>query len=170
MSRTPRFLAALSTVAVLGTAVLACGADDSARDTAGGIVSDSPSTAPLETTSAVAVPGVHGEPVDIAADVATRWNELGGPASALGMPTGPSTEVEGGSQTPFERGMIVLTPDARPFVVQGEILSAYLEAGGPEGGLGFPTSDEATTDGGWISTFEGGSIAFLDGAVVVEEN
>ena len=54
----------------------------------------------------------------------------------LGRVTGPATEVEGGSVVDFERGAIVLTPRGRPFVVQGEILAAYREAGGPAGDLG----------------------------------
>ncbi|MBB1044183.1 hypothetical protein G6018_06620, partial [Dietzia sp. DQ11-44] len=78
-----------------------------------------------------------------------------------------ATDVEGGSITEFERGAIVLTPAGRAFVVQGEILAAYLDAGGPAGELGFPTADEATTDGGWISTFEGGVITYLDGVAEV---
>ena len=62
----------------------------------------------------------------------------------------------------------MLTPSGNAFVVQGEILAAYREAGGPAGELGFPVSDETTTDGGWISAFENGTIAFLDGRPVVE--
>ena len=41
---------------------------------------------------------------------------------------------------------------------------------GPGGELGFPTADEATTDGGWISTFDGGVITYLDGVAEVELN
>ncbi len=120
------------------------------------------------TTSSTPVPGSAGSPVDIPAAVAQRWEELGGEQGMLGRVTGPATEVEGGSVVDFERGAIVLTPRGRPFVVQGEILAAYREAGGPAGDLGFPTADEATTDGGWISTFEGGVITYLDGVAEVE--
>ena len=62
--------------------------------------------------------------------VTPRAEELGGEQGMLGRVTGPATEVEGGSVVDFERGAIVLTPRGRPFVVQGEILAAYREAGG----------------------------------------
>jgi len=100
--------------------------------------------------------------------VAERWAELGGEEGDLGRASGPATDVAGGSVADFERGTIVLTPAGRAFVVQGAILEAYREAGGPEGELGFPTSDETTTDGGWVSAFENGSIAYVDGRPVVE--
>ena len=52
--------------------------------------------------------------------------------------------------------------------MQGEILTTYLDSGGPGGDLGFPTADEASTDGGWISTFDGGVITYLDGVAEME--
>lgn len=122
----------------------------------------------MTTTKLAPVPGVDGGLVDLPAAVVQRWNDLGGPSGVLGAAVGPATDVAGGSITDFESGAIVLDPEGRPFVVQGEILSAYRDAGGPTGELGYPTSDEATTDGGWISTFEGGAITFLDGKVVIE--
>lgn len=73
-------------------------------------------------------------------------------------------DVDGGSITGFEQGALVQTPSGRAFLVQGEILTTPTSrAGGPGGELGFPTADEATTDGGWISTFDGGVITYLDG-------
>ncbi|MDX2355802.1 hypothetical protein [Dietzia sp. PP-33] len=169
MDRITRVLATLTLAALTGAGVAACSSDEGQGGGSGGAGSSSPPTSEVRTTtSSAAVPGPADSMVDIPAPVADRWNELGGEAGALGRATGPATEVEGGSITQFERGSIVLSPEGRAFVVQGAILEAYLEAGGPAGELGFPTADEATTDGGWISTFEGGVITFIDGRPVVE--
>lgn len=169
MHRLPRALAVLTTVTALSASITACGSDDPGSDDTAGPGSQNTTTASQMTTTGPApLPSADGQTVDVVALVAERWEQLGGPESGLGLPTGPSTAVEGGSVTEFERGMIALTPEGRAFVVQGEILTAYREAGGPAGELGFPTSDETTTDDGWISTFEHGTIAFLDGEPVVE--
>lgn len=168
MHRITRVLVAL-TVAATTMSVTACATDsrEATQDPAPGV---SATTSEMTTTSSAPVPGVDGEPVELPAPVAKRWNELGGPTGGLGPVTGPATDVEGGSVTDFERGTIVLDPTGGAFVVQGEILDAYRDAGGPAGELGFPTSDEATTDGGWISTFEGGIITVLGGEATVERS
>ncbi|MBB1030168.1 hypothetical protein G6027_04540 [Dietzia sp. SLG310A2-38A2] len=166
MNRITRALAAVTVAAAAAAGLSACGTDgESDQDGATGA---SPATSEvMTTTSSAPVPGPADSTVDIPAPVADRWNDLGGEAGELGRATGPATDVEDGSITEFERGAIVLTPAGRAFVVQGEILTAYLDAGGPGGELGFPTADEATTDGGWISTFEGGVITYLDGVAEV---
>ena len=171
MDRITRVLAPLALAVVTGAGLVACSSGDgpTAGDPAAPTSPTAVTTAETATTtSSTPVPGPAGSPVDIPAAVAQRWEELGGEQGMLGRVTGPATEVEGGSVVDFERGAIVLTPRGRPFVVQGEILAAYREAGGPAGDLGFPTADEATTDGGWISTFEGGVITYLDGVAEVE--
>ncbi|MET3860354.1 uncharacterized protein with LGFP repeats [Dietzia sp. 2505] len=166
MNRITRALAAVTVAAATTAGLSACGTDgDPGPDEATGV---SPTTSEvMTTTSSAPVPGPADTTVDIPAPVAERWNDLGGEAGELGRAGGPATDVGGGSITGFERGAIVLTPAGRAFVVQGEILTAYLDAGGPGGELGFPTADEATTDGGWISTFEGGVITYLDGVAEV---
>lgn len=169
-SRTPRPLAsapvAAAALAVITAAALtACAADDGEADQGG---TTPPSSSTVAVTSSSAVPGPDGGTVELPEPVAERWAELGGEEGDLGRASGPATNVAGGSVADFERGTIVLTPAGRAFVVQGAILEAYREAGGPEGELGFPTSDETTTDGGWVSAFENGSIAYVDGRPVVE--
>lgn len=166
MDKITRVLAPLTLAAVLGAGLAACSGDEGGE--AGGGATPVTSQEMTTTASSTPVPGPADSSVDIPVAVADRWNELGGEQGDLGRPTGPATEIEGGSITDFERGAIVLTPSGRSFVVQGEILVAYRETGGPEGELGFPTADEATTDGGWISTFEGGVITYLDGVAEVE--
>ncbi|HJC29957.1 MAG TPA: hypothetical protein H9759_11245 [Candidatus Dietzia intestinipullorum] len=168
MPRLARAVAALTVAGAVAASLASCSSEDAGNDGDGPAATVT--TAPATTTSTAPVTGTDGEPVDLPAPVADRWSELGGPDSGPGLPTGPATEVEGGSVTEFEHAMIVLDRDGRAFVVQGEIADAYRDSGGPAGELGFPTSDEATTDGGWISTFENGTIALLDGEVLVEND
>ena len=165
MDRLTRALAPLALATVLGASLIACSGEGSggAGETAAPATSEESTT-----TSSTPVPGPAESVINIPVAVADRWNTLGGEQSDLGRVTGPARTVAGGSITDFERGSIVLTPSGRAFVVQGEILTSYREAGGPAGELGFPTADEATTDGGWISVFENGTIAYLDGQPVVE--
>lgn len=175
MTSTARVLATLTFTAVVAAGAGGC--SPAGDDTAAGPTSPAPGGASaaetstvMTTTSSSPVPGPADTPVDVPGPVAERWNALGGLASDLGPATGPAEEVAGGSITTFERGAIVLTPAGEAFVVQGEILVAYLDSGGPSGELGFPVSDETTTDGGWVSAFEHGAITYLDGVAEVELN
>lgn len=169
MDRMTRVLAPLAVAVVTGAALVACSSEDgpAAGDPAAPAVPTLTTTRTATTTSSTPVPGPAETPVDIPVAVADRWSELGGEQGTLGRVTGPAMDVEGGAVVDFEGGAVVLTPTGRAFVVQGEILAAYREAGGPAGDLGFPTADEATTDGGWISTFDGGVITYLDGVAEV---
>lgn len=162
MHRITRGLAVAAVVA--GMTLTGCAADDTEGEAGGATTAPTTGT----TTSSTPVPAAEGEPVDLPGPAAERWTTLGGPDGELGPPTGSATDVAGGSITEFERGAVVVDPAGRAFVVQGRILDAYREAGGPAGELGFPSSDETTTDGGWITAFEHGTIAFLDGDAVVE--
>ena len=164
MDRITRGFAALTLTALTGAGMVGCSSDEPGASPG---VTAEPTTSGMTTTSSTPVPGPADAEVDIPAAVADRWNELGGAEGGLGPVSGPAAEVEGGTVVDFERGAIVLTPEGRAFVVQGEILTAYREAGGPTGDLGFPTSDETTTDGGWISTFDGGAITYIDGRTEV---
>ena len=167
MDKVTRVLAAVSLAAVAGAGLTACASGDDAPEGGAG---EPAVSATMTTTTSAPVPGPEGTTVEIPAVVADRWNELGGLDGDLGAAAGPAEDVESGSITAFERGALVLTPAGRVFVVQGEILAAYLDSGGPAGDLGFPTADEASTDGGWISTFDGGVITYLDGVAEVTVN
>ena len=167
MDRITRGLAALTVTALTGAAMVGCSSDEADVSPE---VTAAPTTSGTTTTSSTPVPGPADTEVDIPAAVADRWNELGGTEGGLGPVSGPATDVAGGAVVDFDGGAIVLNPDGRAFVVQGEILTAYREAGGPGGELGFPTSDEATTDGGWISTFDGGAITYINGRTEVLTN
>ncbi len=160
-------MAAAALLAAAGVGLGACSSDSPAPEkTAGDTTTSMPRDA--ATAGPADVAGPDGVTVRVPAPVAERWSQLGGAAGTLGPAVGPATEVEGGSVADFAGGTLVLTPAGRVFVVQGGILEAYRAAGGPAGELGFPISDETTTDGGWISAFEGGTIALLGGEPVVE--
>ena len=105
--------------------------------------------------------------VSLDGPTAAAYTRLGG-ATALGAPTGMSEKVGDGSMTPFANGTIYTSP-AGSYLVQGKILEAYTQGGGPSGSLGWPTADETTTgggykvaNGGWISEFQNGSITWLN--------
>ena len=118
------------------------------------------------TPTSMNVPGV-GE-VSLDGPTAGAYERLGG-ATALGAPTGMSKTVGDGTVTPFANGTIFSSP-AGSYMVQGEILTRYMdEQGGPAGALGWPTADETTTgggskvaNGGWISEFQNGTITWLN--------
>ena len=101
--------------------------------------------------------------VEVPAAVADKYEELGGASSHLGAPSGEAQKVGDGQRQDFEGGSIFVDPEGNAFLVQGKILEKYEEEGGPESDKGWPTADEAETDGGWISTFTGGDITYVNG-------
>ncbi|WP_333617871.1 LGFP repeat-containing protein [Dietzia sp.] len=101
--------------------------------------------------------------VQVPAAVADKYEELGGESSHLGAPKGEPQKVGEGQRQDFDGGSIFVDPEGKAFLVQGKILERYEEQGGPESQLGWPTADEATQEGGWISTFQNGNITFVNG-------
>ena len=89
------------------------------------------------------------------------WLATGGPGGYLGFPTTSDTPVPGkGAYVRFQGGDVYWSPTTGTQIVRGEILNAWLAAGGATGYLGFPTtSDAATTDGrGYFVRFQGGDV------------
>jgi uncharacterized protein with LGFP repeats len=71
----------------------------------------------------------------------------GGTLGPLGASEGPPYPIGGdGLGQNFAGGKIFYSPKTGANVVTGQVLAKYESVGGPEGDLGFPTSDEA--DGG----------------------
>jgi uncharacterized protein with LGFP repeats len=112
--------------------------------------------------------------VALNADGAAAYTRLGG-AAVLGAPTAMPEKlknVESGREGyayQFANGTIFDSPDRGAFMVQGELLKAYLKDGGPAGQLGWPTADEAETGGGpevakggWMGEFENGTLILLN--------
>ncbi len=171
MNRIIRALTVLTVAAATGLGTTACSSGvEGGGDASGTAAVTASEEMTTTTTISSTVPGPADTTVELPGAVADRWAELGGAEGELGPATGPAVDVDGGSIAQFERGALVLTPAGRVFVVQGEILQAYLAEDGPGGELGFPTADEASTDGGWISTFTGGVITYIDGVSEVTVN
>jgi len=85
-------------------------------------------------------------------------------------PTGGPERVGDGLFETFSNGTIFSSPATGAHVVPpGDILNTYLAHGGPEGALGFPTSDPfevcggaANTHGGWCVKFEHGYVRSIN--------
>jgi uncharacterized protein with LGFP repeats len=90
------------------------------------------------------------------------WLRTGGSGGYLGFPTSSDTAVAGGrgAYVRFQGGDVYWSPTTGTQIVRGEILKAWLAAGGATGSLGFPTtSDARTADGrGYVVRFQGGDV------------
>ncbi|WP_448617629.1 N-acetylmuramoyl-L-alanine amidase [Geodermatophilus sp. URMC 65] len=90
-----------------------------------------------------------------------RYLASGGPA-VLGPPVSDDAPTPGGKGAfvRFQHGDVYWSPTTGSQLVRGDILAAWLAAGGATGSLGFPTtSDAPTPDGrGYFVRFQGGDI------------
>jgi uncharacterized protein with LGFP repeats len=116
--------------------------------------------------TSIDVPGIGA--VNLDGPTADAFTKAGGEAT-LGLPTGQAEKVGDGTAQAFTHGTIYSSPATGAYVVQGEILKVYTGQGGPTGPLGFPVASEIQTaggpdvaNGGWISDFQHGSIAWLN--------
>ena len=95
-----------------------------------------------------------------------EYTDVSGPDGVLGLPTSkvsPVTGVPGCaggcSRTSFDDGRIYWKSGSGADALWGRVLNVFLERGGADGSLGFPTSRVQETGGGGTSaTFEHGSI------------
>lgn len=98
-------------------------------------------------------------------DLLGEYQGVGGPGGRLGLPTSrvhAATATGGGcshcGRVSFEGGRIYWKGSVGAYALWGPVLRAYLDIGGPSR-LGYPTSRPARTgEGGWVGSFEGGSI------------
>ncbi|MGR6965918.1 N-acetylmuramoyl-L-alanine amidase [Geodermatophilus sp. URMC 61] len=94
--------------------------------------------------------------------ILATWLGSGGVTGPLGFPTTSDAATPGGrgAFVRFQGGDIYWSPTTNMQIVRGEILKAWLAAGGATGYLGFPTtSDARTPDGrGYFVRFQGGDI------------
>jgi len=92
--------------------------------------------------------------------ILAKWGSLAWEGGALGYPL--TDEIcglgRGGCRSDFENGTIFWSPATDAHWVKGEIQSAWEGAGGEDGFLGYPTSDEycGLVQGGCGGHFEGG--------------
>lgn len=98
-----------------------------------------------------------------------RFDDSQGTPLELGAPLEDARDEPGGGQSMrFAQGTVFWTRATGAKIVRGEILNTYLDVGGPGGDLGYPVSDEASTDGAVRSEFEHGAIELKDAAIRVE--
>ena len=94
-------------------------------------------------------------------DIKQVWGATGGAGGYLSFPTTSDTLVPGrDTYVRFQGGDVYGSPTTGTQIVRGEILKAWLAAGGATGSLGFPTkSDAPTADGrGYVVRFQGGDV------------
>lgn len=76
-----------------------------------------------------------------------------------GLPTSRLVTVAGGERQKFEQGTIYSKDGAGAHELFGALLDFFIQQGGPQGALGFPTSDVVRLDNGATkATFEHGTI------------
>lgn len=89
------------------------------------------------------------------------WLSLGGATGTLGQPFRLEQPIGDGRYTQFAKGSIYWSPDTDAHYMSTAVALAYIGAGGPTGGLGFPTDDPATDDSGVThQDFQNGSIDY----------
>lgn len=98
---------------------------------------------------------------DVQEPVLARYLGLGGATGVLGLPaaaaSAPGTRPDARRQ-PFQGGEIFVSVATGARALTGAVLAAYTGAGGPDGVLGLPTSDEMADPSGSTTIFEGGRI------------
>lgn len=109
----------------------------------------------------------------LGADIAAKWQQMGGEAGILGCPqkaedeAGVSPAGTTGRYVLLDGGVIIWHRSGaragQTFEVNGCIATLYQSMGGTNSWLGFPVSDEYDVPGGRRSDFEGGYITW-DGA------
>jgi stage II sporulation protein D len=92
----------------------------------------------------------------ITGEIRAKYDGLG---CSPGLPTSRQVSVAGGERQKFEDGTIYHSASTGAHVLRGLVLNRYLSKGGPEGRLGFPTSDvHRLQNGNLRASFEGGVI------------
>ncbi|MGN6445563.1 hypothetical protein [Amnibacterium sp.] len=85
------------------------------------------------------------------------YAHLGGQAGALGWPTTNAYTDQNGSVQRFQQGALYVDSSGS-FTLDGALLSAYLNAGGPTGRLGWPTGAPSTSQGRITGRFAHGTL------------
>lgn len=116
----------------------------------------------------------------VGGSIRDRWNALGGAAGQVGFPTsdefGVTSSIDGAGArvSRFQNGNIYYVPGAAPqpgirsnFWIHGGIFTEWGNRGFEAGRLGLPLSEEVPVPGGVQVTFQGGTIGFINGGIVV---
>jgi hypothetical protein len=106
----------------------------------------------------------------------TEYLGAGGAGGRLGLPvsdlvlmprTTTAASCSGCRRIVLEGGRIYFKPEVGAHALWGSVLSAYLDEGGPQGALGYPTTRMHVVDGVRTASFEHGSISCTNGSCVV---
>lgn len=89
--------------------------------------------------------------------ILSRYQDLGGPASELGLPTTGEITLRNGAFTHFQNGSIYWSPSTGAQVVKGAIKTRWADLGW-ESNLGYPTSEEFAIKNGRLQRFQGGLV------------
>ena len=93
----------------------------------------------------------------------TKWNQFGWEMGWLGYPTGAEIyHNNGGSRQEFQGAGLFWSQPTGVYAVGGAIRAKYNSAGGAEGPLGYPTTDELTVNkyNGRYNNFTNGTITW----------
>jgi uncharacterized protein with LGFP repeats len=92
--------------------------------------------------------------------IADKYAALGGPAGPLGAPAAEAELIAGGWRRVYAKGHIYWSALTGACEVHGAVLARYLQADGPKGFLGYPTTDtlDGARPGSKVSRFVGGGI------------
>ncbi|MCW4457804.1 LGFP repeat-containing protein [Microbacterium sp. MPKO10] len=94
--------------------------------------------------------------------VRTKHDQLGGGDGVLGFPKGKYTVVGEGRSQVFAYGGIYWSPRTGARFILGGMAKTFEKAGGPNGDLGFPTSDYITHESGLRSqSFQSGNMYWI---------
>ena len=98
-----------------------------------------------------------------------RYAQLGYENGTLGYPTSDETGglKGGGVYQLYQGGAIVWSPATGAHESAGPIRARYAQLGFENGRLGYPTSDIYAIPNGTAQNFQGGKIAYANGAITV---
>ncbi len=97
----------------------------------------------------------------VTGDIRARYDER---SCSAGLPLSAQVQVAGGERQRFEEATIYRSDATGAHQLDGAVLDAYLDEGGPAGKLGFPTSDVRRLDNGNLrASFEHGAITCVPG-------
>ena len=157
-----RRLPAVTSLPVIAAMVLTLA---SCADNANGETADVQTAAAQAQESDAADPVVlriGDENFDTIMAIHRRYVDAKGGPIALGAPLAPAEDIDGGTTQEYTSGVVYWSPETGAHIVRGQILDTYLENGGPTGNLGWPTSDETTTNAMIYSDFQNGRITLED--------
>lgn len=87
-----------------------------------------------------------------------RYRQLGGSATALGLPTGEEGDVPGGRALSFQGGTVAWSPTTGAHEVYGAIFYRWAAMGGAAGPFGLPLTGEVGVTAGRANVFQRGSV------------